>query len=338
MSASPVCAPDSRRATARRIQNREYALENSLAKSVEDSGNDEHVNWYVRRGSAVQGPYASRQIARYLLLGRIRQTDRVSVDGELWQGLADVPHLIPEEMKDLESEEGRARFFAAHLRADERGGERSGSEVEVTMPGWVGHKERRHGSVVDEYDYVRQLATRYVDLRSRGSDLHPVLVSGAAIILLVTAGLLVSVLYDSGRARLTGSQCEAQPHAKVNWSYCVKDQLSLRQADLRGAILRFASMQETDLSFARLGGADLSYSKFSGANLDQASLPSAKLIGAALDNASLVSSDLAGADLNQANLIGADLRGADLRDARLDGAVWVNGRVCGNGSIGRCRQ
>jgi hypothetical protein len=290
----------------------------------------------VRRGSAVQGPYASRQIARYLLLGRIRQTDRVSVDGELWQGLSEVPHLIPDEMKDLESEEGRARFLAAHLRADERGGDKA--EVEVEMPGWRGHKERRHGSVVDEFDYVRQLATRYVDLRNHSGDLHPVLISGAAVIVLVTAGLLFTVLYDSGRASLTGSQCGVQPRAYVNWAYCVKDKLSLRKADLRGAILRYVSMREADLSSAQLGSADMSYSRFSNANLSQADPRSASMIGAALDNATLVRSDLAGADLSQADLSGADLRGSDLQGAKLDGAVWTNGRVCLDGSVGRCLQ
>jgi len=301
--------------------------------------NEEQVSWYVRRGSAVQGPYAPRQIERYLLLGRIRQTDRVSVDGEMWQGLSEVPDLIPEEMKDLESEEGRARFLAAHRRADERGGDsRASVEVEVEMPGWRGHKERRHGSVVDEFDYVRQFATRYVGLRNSSGDLHPVLISGAAVIVLVTAGLLLTVLYDSGRAALSGSECSTRPHAEINWTYCVKDKLSLRRADLRGAILRYASMREADLSSAQLGNADLSYGKFSNANLSGASLRSASMSGTELDNANLVRSDLAGADLSQANLSGADLRGSDLQGAKLDGAVWTNGRICLDGSVGRCLQ
>lgn len=298
---------------------------------------DEHVTWYVRRGSAVQGPYAPHQISRYLLLGRIRQTDRVSMDGELWQGIAEIPDLIPEEMKDLESEAGRARFLAAHLRADERGGDRRGPELPVAMPGWQGRKERRHGQVVDEADYVRQQATRYIGLRGRG-DLHPVLVSGAAVIVLVTAGLLFTVMFDNGRASLTGSQCELQPRESVNWAYCVKDKLSLREADLRGAVLRYASLREADLTLAKLDNADLSFSKISKADLSRANLRAARLVGATLDNARLVRSDLAGADLSQANLRGADLRGSDLQGARLDGAIWTNGKLCRDGSVGRCLQ
>ena len=128
-----------------RYRDGEDDPENSLVNSSPEPRNDEHASWYVRRGSAVQGPYASRQIARYLLLGRIRQTDRVSVDGELWQGLAEVPHLIPDEMKDLESEEGRARFLAAHLRADHLH-----TRLDLGLPtGEDAVGEREDGSAVD---------------------------------------------------------------------------------------------------------------------------------------------------------------------------------------------
>ena len=77
--------------------------------------------------------------------------------------------------------------------------------------------------------------------------------------------------------------CSTRPRANVNWTYCVKDKLSLRRADLRGAILRYASMREADLSSAQLGNADLSYGKFSNANLSGASLRLASMSGAELD-------------------------------------------------------
>jgi len=40
--------------------------------------------WYTRRGSEVKGPFPIGQIRRYVLLGRIRETDEVSTDGETW--------------------------------------------------------------------------------------------------------------------------------------------------------------------------------------------------------------------------------------------------------------
>ena len=91
--------------------------------------------WYVRRGSAVQGPYSLNQIKRYLLLGRVRLTDRVSADGDHWTRITQCPDLIPDEMQNLGTQEGLARYEAARRAVDERepqedarllvGGERS---------------------------------------------------------------------------------------------------------------------------------------------------------------------------------------------------------------------
>lgn len=95
--------------------------------------------WYVRRGSAVQGPYSLSQIKRYLLLGRVRLTDRVSADGEHWTRITQCPDLIPDEMRDLGTQEGLARYEAARRAVDERepqedarlvvGGERSADPI-----------------------------------------------------------------------------------------------------------------------------------------------------------------------------------------------------------------
>jgi hypothetical protein len=95
--------------------------------------------WYVRRGSAVQGPYSLSQIQRYLLLGRVRLTDRVSENGESWTRITQRPDMIPSEMSDLGTEEGLARYEAARLALDERepqedarllvGGERSADPI-----------------------------------------------------------------------------------------------------------------------------------------------------------------------------------------------------------------
>ena len=41
--------------------------------------------WYVQKGSRVQGPFSTNEVGRFLLLGRVRNTDRVSRDGELWE-------------------------------------------------------------------------------------------------------------------------------------------------------------------------------------------------------------------------------------------------------------
>ena len=80
----------------------------------------EEQQWYVQKGSRVQGPFSTSQVGRYLLLGRVRNTDRVSKDGELWEPVTQVPELIPEELLDLDSEPGWRRFMDSRAKADER--------------------------------------------------------------------------------------------------------------------------------------------------------------------------------------------------------------------------
>lgn len=76
--------------------------------------------WYVQKGSRVQGPFSSDEVGRFLLLGRVRNTDRVSRDGELWEPVTQVPELIPEELLDLHSESGWERFLEVRSANDER--------------------------------------------------------------------------------------------------------------------------------------------------------------------------------------------------------------------------
>jgi len=57
---------------------------------------------------------------RFLLLGRIRNCDRVSRDGELWEPVTQVPELIPDELLDLNTDAGWGRFVSARNQSDER--------------------------------------------------------------------------------------------------------------------------------------------------------------------------------------------------------------------------
>jgi len=82
----------------------------------------EDQQWYVQKGARVQGPYSATEVGRFLLLGRVRNTDRVSRDGELWEPVTQVPELIPEELLDLDNEHGWRRFISARSAMDERHG------------------------------------------------------------------------------------------------------------------------------------------------------------------------------------------------------------------------
>lgn len=80
----------------------------------------EESQWYVQKGARVQGPFTATEVGRFLLLGRVRNSDRVSRDGELWEPVTQVPELIPEELLDLDNEQGWKRFLDARSSQDER--------------------------------------------------------------------------------------------------------------------------------------------------------------------------------------------------------------------------
>jgi len=76
--------------------------------------------WYVQKGSRVQGPFTTNEVGRFLLLGRVRNTDRVSRDGELWEPVTQVPELIPDELLNLQSDDGWNQFLTTRSANDER--------------------------------------------------------------------------------------------------------------------------------------------------------------------------------------------------------------------------
>jgi len=78
------------------------------------------AEWYVQKGARVLGPFSPKEVGRFLLLGRVRNTDRVSRDGELWEPVTQVPELVPEELLDLDATGGMKRFLQARAEREER--------------------------------------------------------------------------------------------------------------------------------------------------------------------------------------------------------------------------
>lgn len=136
------------------------------------------AQWYVQKGSRVQGPYSTHEIGRYLLLGRVRNTDRVSRDGELWEPVTQVPELIPEELLDLDSDIGWQRFVSARTREDQR------SETNVVAPERRAEPNEMQDQIHDDWAVNQQ---------------HPVPSAGASALpwslLGISVGALGIVLY-----------------------------------------------------------------------------------------------------------------------------------------------
>jgi uncharacterized protein YjbI with pentapeptide repeats len=107
-------------------------------------------------------------------------------------------------------------------------------------------------------------------------------------------------------------------HAKLDSEAkiaALRETVSLKGRDLRGAMLYGASLRKVDFTAADLRGAFLLR-----AELQQSNLAGARLVGAVLDGAQLQGADLRGAHLQGAMLNLADLEGASLEGARLEEA------------------
>ena len=77
--------------------------------------------WYMRRDKEIRGPFPPGLITRYILLGRILETDELSTDQTSWQCVNSLPNLIPDEMKlDLTVAENVEILRIARMREDER--------------------------------------------------------------------------------------------------------------------------------------------------------------------------------------------------------------------------
>lgn len=270
----------------------------------------EQQQWYVRRGSTIQGPYDVEQLRRYLLLGRVRLTDRVSPEGERWYALTQCRNLIPEAMGDLDSAEGRERYEAARRAVDER---QTPEPAESPI----------RGERMDDLPLARSW--------SRWALLALAALVGASLVLLGRYG-------NAGAGASAARACGAAAAPGVNWNYCDKQSLAIPAGtDVSGASAVNAILKSGQLARVRLVNADLAYADLSGADLHGADLTGADLRGA----------DLRGADLSGALLVGANLEYADLRDARLDGArlegarvehaVWIDGRPCEDDERAHCR-
>ena len=289
--------------------------------------------WYVRKQSEVQGPFPASLISRLAVLGRIRPTDELSQDGDDWHAFAALRHHFPEA---AHAQEDPDAAVIAKMREDERSGNdrrrhRRGGETgpaerrlgadrrRSEPPRIVRHREHRLRLTVYPTLSARQIAQRFVAVAG---------VLAAA----VTAAFLLSP-----KPAANPQQCASAPRPGVNWSNCTLENVSAPHTDLTGASLQNGRFGNAELLGAKMTAANLSYGDFTGANLSYADLKEAILTGTDLRQADLSYADLRQANLAYANLSGANLGGAELQGARFNRAIWVNGVMCGPGSIGRCQ-
>lgn len=314
--------------------------------------------WYTRRDDQIRGPFPAPQISRFILLGRLHDTDELSTDQVNWQKVSDVPVLVPEELKaDLSDPEAYEKLMIARMREDERNARdrRDKSEAGDPMP------ERRstdNGRRQEEEEAMlrhREIKTAIAEAAAHRK--HHYFLRGVVATLFLV-GIIGAAWYFQPWQEEESADCNALPQPWVNWSNCLMEGVKLVTADLRGAHLRNANMAAADLRGARLAGADIAYTNLVGANLSGAELTQAIMLGANMRNADLAGANLGSANLSYAILQGADLTNVDLREsdlsnadltgailktarihgAKLDHTIWLDGSVCAIGSVGKCNK
>lgn len=295
----------------------------------------EHL-WYTRRYGHVRGPFPQQQITHYILLGRIREDDQLSMDREVWTPMQELQHLIPDVMRQVESEEERQRLHLARLRVDERrgGDRRLGSErMSAEQNEQRRASDRRQDEDMDTLRH-RELRRSVLD-EGRAVNVGP---CGSQCRRLLGAIVVVVIMFAlfTPDAPPPAADCRVAAGPQVNWSNCQMPGLVAEQARLHGAQMRNMDLAGARLVGAILIGADLAYSQLNLADLRRADLSNARMTGASLRGADLRGARLAGADLSYANLSDARLEGVVLSETRFDNTIWTDGRVCRPGSVAQC--
>jgi len=179
-------------------------------------------------------------------------------------------------------------------------------------------------------------ARRSSDPRGPGRERESFPYVASIVILLLILLSVGAALWLDQPGQADRPDCRAPAGPGVDWRNCNLSGLDVGSASLAGANLNSTLLSQANLTATDLSDADLRYADLHEANLSYARLRGANLQGADLRKAELLQADLAGADLRYADLSGSRLDGANLQSARLGSAIWRDGRVCGEASVGGC--
>jgi len=288
--------------------------------------------WYIRRSDKVKGPFPSGTLRRFILVGRIKPTDQVSMDRKSWQEVMEVPEVVPRQVRKAAAEGHLDEILPVHLSEDERTGieRRRKEEAEIY------DNQRKGQRRIDEHELVKRHRNAKQELlreekKSRRTPFFGVIASTILVLVLIGVGL-----YIGAPSAIPDPDCSAKAGPGVNWRNCYLDAVSSESANMQGAILNSSILRTARLSGASLRQADMRYADLSGSDLSYAEFNSARMKGVNLQNADLTNADLRNSDLTFANLKNSRLGGARLEGARLEKAIWIDGTVCATGSVGKC--
>lgn len=268
-------------------------------------------SWFCRIDGEAFGPLSLTQILHYIILQRVGEDDEVSNDGTNWQPLKQAKMLDPKAVMGLKgvlSEQDLAYLEASQAWRDE------------------------HLSVATEDDESDDQFSR---LRRRGVSKRNPVIGYVVIIALIAVVVAASLMVPRSDIEIV-PDCTTAPAPEINWSNCRFEKAIFSNRDLQAATLRNAFMAGSNLQASNLSNADIAYANLSLTNLKGTRFDGADLRGVNLRRADLRRASLVGADLSFADMTGANLTGANLEGTVLSNTIWTDGKICKQGSVGRC--
>jgi len=288
--------------------------------------------WYIRRGEVVRGPFPKEKITDYLLRGRIKEGDELSLDQEQWQLATEHPQL-----SSLLFEEGDDALLRQQLMAKKQW------EAQRTV---LGNESRYQQSRPETYDDLAErkslsaldstssAATDVTRLQQRKSTSR--VLAGFVLFSLLSV-MIVMIYLNQPEPDTAAIDCTTAAAPKVNWSNCQMEAAVLPNANLIGAAMQNMNLMRADLRGSQLVDVNLSFSNLSASLLGDADIRQAMLVGVSLRGADLTGVVFDGADLSYADLGNAEISNTSFLGVKLDKAKWVDGRICAVGSVGSCQ-
>ncbi|MCP3669894.1 MAG: pentapeptide repeat-containing protein [Gammaproteobacteria bacterium] len=287
--------------------------------------------WYTRRSGKINGPFLSGTLRRFILLGRVKPTDQISLDRKKWQGVMEVPEVVPPEVRKAAAEGNLDVVLPIQLREDERDGrERRGGNAKDFAGQRKGQRRKEEPELVQRHRNAKSELRKLSKIRRRTPYIGMIATS---LLVLVLMGV---GLYIGRPDVIPDPDCSAQAGPGVNWRNCRLDAVRSESANLEDANLNSTILRRAKFSGSIFNRADMRYADLSGSDLSYAEFSAARMIGINLQGADLTNADLNNSDLTYANLSNSRLGGAKLDGAKLEKAIWIDGSVCGPGSVGRC--
>jgi len=289
------------------------------------------TQWYIRRGEVIRGPFSEAKIAHYLLHGRIKKDDELSQDQQQWQFSSEFPQLRPLMLQDVEDDALQRQQLMARKQWEAQRERLAGEPRYQPLP------SETYDEAVEAASSSRA-AVASPSAVSRLNQKKPVNRTLVGLVAFSLLGAMSVMIYlNTPEPEVGGIDCAMKAAPKVNWSNCQMAAARLSNADLSGALMKNMNLSLADLRGAQLMGANLSFSNLSAVLLNDADVRQATLVGVNLSGADLEGTRFDGADLSYVDFGGANMAGASFNGVKLDKAIWRDGRICAEGSIGQCQ-